>query len=396
MFESVAIPLNLSPRSSISTSDLATSLLYYGQVNLVGGGGLIADLSQNPGTIQTLELIRRGYLKIHFESQSLGIRTQTASSGEQFHEPVKFGVVEQEPQEFIQRALAVKGWERNQAKLMANKFARSITEFHYPDYSGNWVKEVLLDKSLARVVIPEFFRIFGAESTLKPEFHFSVTDSASGLVVESDIDFDLATKKYREAFWLETETVTPALVLDAIRRAIDVQYFGATLNTEVLASPLSLAASSVRFSQVVERSGKSLDRIKVFEDVVFEGAGSIGSALTSGKRTFDEFLRVLERASKFKEWIRTTAPDVNLLHEYHRSIAEKTFLDKMPGKSTRFAFFTGGGLVTDAVITGGAGTAIGLALSAADSFLIERLGMGWKPHHFVTGELRKFALQDKK
>ena len=395
MFEAIALSSRSAPGRDFQIGELAESLLYYGTVHLVGNGGLIAGLSTSIGTLQTLELIERGYLRIHFEKQMLGIQTNTDTNGRQFHDIVKFGAVDQEPKDFIRNALEKAGWERYQAKTMASRFAKKVEEYDYPDYNGAWAKSSFLDQRFVRAVIPKYFEQFGASDSLPNDFKFEVSEDASGLVTSTNIDLQQATIAFRKAYGLKTDEVTPALILDTLRQVSDQQYIGASLSSEVHASPLVMAGSSVRLSEAVESASRSRQQIDLFQDFVFEGVGSIDWALTSGKRTFDDFLEVLRRAEKFRSWIATQQPNSDLLKEYHRSIAEKTFLEKSPGKSTRFAFFAGGGLLADALITGGVGTTIGLALSAADTFLMEKLGLGWKPHHFVTGKLREFVVEEK-
>lgn len=177
------------------------------------------------------------------------------------------------------------------------------------------------------------------------------------------------------------------MILDALRRTADTQYLAASLNAEIYATPNVLAGSAVRLSEAIERARASTEQIDVFE-----GADSLQLALTSGKRTFDEFLEVLRRAERFKTWIKAQSTDSNLLKSYHREISTKSFIDRLPGKTSRFALFTGLGLAADLTITGGLGTAAGVTVSAADQFLVEKLGFGWKPHHFVAGPLRDFVV----
>ena len=128
MFEAIALSSRSAPGRDFQIGELAESLLYYGTVHLVGNGGLIAGLSTSIGTLQTLELIERGYLRIHFEKQMLGIQTNTDTNGRQFHDIVKFGAVDQEPKDFIRNALEKAGWERYQAKTMASRFAKKVDE----------------------------------------------------------------------------------------------------------------------------------------------------------------------------------------------------------------------------------------------------------------------------
>ncbi|MBL8514428.1 MAG: hypothetical protein JNJ55_10590 [Betaproteobacteria bacterium] len=115
-------------------------------------------------------------------------------------------------------------------------------------------------------------------------------------------------------------------------------------------------------------------------------------AFRSGKRTFGEYLKLLARAREFRVWIQGLSPSADLLKEYHRSIAEKSFVEQLPAKWIRYFVFTGGGVAIDHAIGGALGVSAALGLGLADAFLVEKLGLGWKPHHFVTGEMRGYVL----
>ena len=53
-------------------------------------------------------------------------------------------------------------------------------------------------------------------------------------------------------------------------------------------------------------------------------------------------------------------------------------------------------LAADAFGTAPWGTLGGIAISAADVFLFEKLISGWKPHQFVEGELKTLFLADQR
>ena len=55
----------------------------------------------------------------------------------------------------------------------------------------------------------------------------------------------------------------------------------------------------------------------------------------------------------------------------------------------RISIFTGIGIVADAIITGGIGTLVGVALGFGDNFLIDNLAKGWKPDQYID-EIRGF------
>ena len=70
-------------------------------------------------------------------------------------------------------------------------------------------------------------------------------------------------------------------------------------------------------------------------------------------------------------------------------MTKKTIIDKLPGKSARWSVFTGAGIITDLVATGGIGTAVGVGLSALDAFYLDKLLAEWKPNQFIEEEVRE-------
>jgi hypothetical protein len=62
----------------------------------------------------------------------------------------------------------------------------------------------------------------------------------------------------------------------------------------------------------------------------------------------------------------------------------------LPAKSVRWLLFNAAGLALAAVTSPAAGAAVGVGLSAADTFLLDKLLKGWKPNQFVEGPLKEF------
>ena len=57
----------------------------------------------------------------------------------------------------------------------------------------------------------------------------------------------------------------------------------------------------------------------------------------------------------------------------------------------RWCVFTGTGVAFDFHGAGGVGTVIGVAASAADTFVVEKLVSEWKPDQFVESYLRQLV-----
>jgi hypothetical protein len=66
------------------------------------------------------------------------------------------------------------------------------------------------------------------------------------------------------------------------------------------------------------------------------------------------------------------------------------WIDQLPAKPIRWLVFNGIGAATGLAADPLVGTAAGIALNAADTFLLDKLAKGWRPSHFVQGPLSKF------
>ena len=141
----------------------------------------------------------------------------------------------------------------------------------------------------------------------------------------------------------------------------------------------------------MSRREKSLENIQMFQDVQLSNARAIREAINSGEKSFDEFLGVLERAERFKNWLRSANPDAKLLEEYYDAATSETWAERLPTKLARFAFCTVSGALLEAIAPSGAGYAAGLGLGAADAMWTDKILKGWRPNQFINGPLRRFV-----
>jgi hypothetical protein len=68
-----------------------------------------------------------------------------------------------------------------------------------------------------------------------------------------------------------------------------------------------------------------------------------------------------------------------------------SWVERLPIKTTRWGIFTGAGLAIDALGAGGLGMVTGVALSAFDTFELDKLISGWRPYHFVENDLKDIS-----
>jgi hypothetical protein len=123
---------------------------------------------------------------------------------------------------------------------------------------------------------------------------------------------------------------------------------------------------------------------------------SIREAINSGERTFSDFLRLLDKADKFKSWLQRTNPDAGLVQSYHKAATEQTWADKLPTKATRFFIATGMGLALEAVAPTGLSTIAGVGIGALDALYLDRFIKGWRPNHFIEAQYKDFVAGDRR
>lgn len=163
------------------------------------------------------------------------------------------------------------------------------------------------------------------------------------------------------------------------------------LSTDLVGSSEIRDLATQRIDLSLQRAHRSAQQIECFQNVVFEGAGGLADCYNSGGISFEDALRLVDRTTKFREWLIGLAPDADILAEYHAAIAKEGITDKLPIAAARFAFFTASGAGIDAFTGGsGIGTLAGVSLSAFDTFVIDKVLKGWCPNMFVETARRSF------
>jgi hypothetical protein len=249
-----------------------------------------------------------------------------------------------------------------------------------------------------RKSVEHILRTLVANFTVQSELIFDVVFAEDGsFVVGSNLEFARLNEQYHKIIPPEHSSLSPAYLLSFILNARLDAYFAANYMAEIVTSSIASGIIEAKFRELVARRHKSAAEIELFQEQHLDDARAIREAINSGERTFEEFLEILEKAERFKEWIGTRNPDESLIKEYFKEVTAESWVDKLPSKSFRFVFTTLTGLGADLVFpTGGIGTMIGAGVGGIDSLLLDKLLKGWKPNQFVQGPLREFTSRTDK
>jgi hypothetical protein len=117
---------------------------------------------------------------------------------------------------------------------------------------------------------------------------------------------------------------------------------------------------------------------------------TIREILNSGEQSFEDFVKFLPQANKFKKFLTEANPDIGLVKSYQDEVTRKSWIETLPGKSIRFVVAAGTGLAASTMV----GPIGGLAVGVTNTFLLDRLLKGWKPNRFIQGPYKRFVLSE--
>ncbi len=395
MFESITF-FNQNRADASNPLDigaLVECMMFYGKTSVVANQSILRQLFTYFGVDRVIELIEEGLLNIIYTETNIGVLTQTIN-GTEYHDTTQFSLPQQTYQDQLRKICidvigkAGKGRRtaqriqglikvKNHEKIILQGARKSFADQEYLNYSA---------KSIIRSLIPENINV--------DDFVFQTEETASGIVVATNINFVALNQVYRKYVPSTHSTISPALILS---HTLDVEselYFSSNNLSEIATSRLSADLISHKINYLLEKSIKSSEKIQDFQGFVFNDAKSLREAINKNQIDLDELIVVLKNSQKFKEWIIGIGPDQDLIKSYYSEVTQKTFVDTLPGKSVRWGIFAGAGIIADVLVAGGIGTAVGIGLGALDALYLDKLISGWKPNQFIEDEVKKLLKKD--
>jgi hypothetical protein len=220
------------------------------------------------------------------------------------------------------------------------------------------------------------------------KFVAHIANEANQFYIETNYNFDLINQNLVPS--PETR-FGPAELLAEIFEARADMVFASKHMSEIVTSPTRARMLQAKFDLMNMRREGSQKDLELFQNFHFESKNLRG-AINKGERTFSEFLNLLDESRKFKDWLKGASPEKGLLKEYYDAVTKQGWLDKLPNKSARFGLMTGAGIALGFITGGLAAAAGGIALGAADTFLLDRVIRGWRPNQFVEEDLKTFVV----
>ena len=377
----------------ISAGYIAEALLYYQKLHLFVDRGTLFHLVKQLGTESILALLSRPDVSAVYCEEILGTKTDSVGVS-QHHNYVAItwsghkDVGElKSPADRLQYELERQGTPKKEAKQFSTAFLKRVP---IRKFSGNHfldggipsaAKRDLLDLEYAKQAIRHAVAATPGGYTVGDELKLEVIDSDLGCYVFSNLDLDAINKKRAQAAPpIEPLTIAYLLsnILDARADLALSSFYGGDFVTSEVTSSIIQA----RHTEFLRRSNINVASRRQFIEVVLPDSPCLAEVIDSGERSFDEFLLLLDRAGRFKDWLRKVNPDEDLVRSYMRDISSEGWIQRLPAKSLRYILT----LALDATNPGA-----GLVAGFMDNFVVEKLLSGWRPNHFISGRLGPFV-----
>jgi hypothetical protein len=372
--------------STISAGQIAEALFYYQRVQLFLDTGTVLNLLKQIGVENFLNLLDRKNVSAVYCEEILGTHTESVGVS-QVHQFVAFsfagsndvGQLKTTP-ERLQYQVEKNGFSKKITDNFVSRFLRKvpvkkINGNHFID-GGVTVaaQRDLMDAQYVRRAVR--IAVLQAEDgyDLGDKFSFDVLNSDLGNFVFTDIDFETVNNRRIQRAAPIADKITPAHLLSSILDARADMALAAHYGGDFITSRVTSSIIQVKYAEMLRRTNLNAVAQREFIEIQLPDAPCIAEIVDSGERDFKEFLTLLDRASRFKEWMASVNPDEGLIRTYIKDISKNSIVDRMPAKVLRYILTTG---------IGDFGLTAAAAIGFVDSFLVQKFLGGWRPNHFV-------------
>lgn len=389
MFKSICIKSSDS-KFPTDIGFIAENLLYYQNVHIIAGADTLPILVNNCGVDSLIELLTNRNLKIHIRENMLGVMEKKTADGRSLTDAALLTSNSLTKEEVLFRGIFKASGRRGYSKRTTNKLLPLVDTIKYEDNICDLVRDDISDSDYFKQSIIETIKFYNPNLTLRPEeINYIFEKQNDGYIFETNLNYDLINKQILNN--PSGTIINPSSIMLDILETRGDMHLASNLNAEIATTSINTLLMKIKFHDIYKKTAKSSEELFQFNDFTLSNGHAIKEVLNNGDKNFDDFLKILDKADKFRNWLNNIDEDKNIIQEFHSAVTRETWIDKIPSKSFRWSFFTGAGLLADALLTGGLGTAIGLGLSLGDAFLLEKILKGWKPSVFIDKDLKPFT-----
>jgi hypothetical protein len=389
MFDSITV--NTHTGSDVPDFGLvAEALIFYDKVNFIVGPVHLMSLLRVFGHEVLRELFDMSALSLTYLENHAGIRTSNGGTANEAHQVITFGSPSQLLQNILPETLRELIGKEGKSRRVSEALKRHIATLRHPESINGRTLDDISSRQGIRESVASTLRFLVPEYPLPNPFQFNVMRHATELRVSTNIDFSIVNSFYHQRVDPKHSTITPAFLLSYIHAVTGDLEIAASVNSEIALSPASLQIVTAKLESLVKRT-QSDTSIGLFQELVFNDARAVREAINHGNKSMKDVLDLVRRAREFKSWVKSKPEDTDLRKAYVAEVSKLGWSEKLPPRVCRFGIFGAASTALSFLATPTAGAVAGLALSAVDYFLLDRLASGWKPNQFVYGPLLDFV-----
>ena len=394
MFEGICIKRqNDLPGNPIDLGSLAEALLFYGRVHVVASGDIFKFLLRTCGADELLDLLQSGFLTMSYQENGLGIRTQNTGTPREVHDFVMFEVPSHTSQHDVPEILQELTGKSGKGRRLSHRFLQllKLTRFTQSDADGGLLE--IEDADYVRLAISRLLGYYVPEYRIPEPLVFDIHREGTFFKVQTNINFSTVNGFYNARVSPKHGSLSVPFLLGVVHATRDDILTAADAAVELAVPESHSIIARCKVEDVLRKRLDSDRTIEQFQSFVFNDGRAIREAVNSGHRNLADVLRLLNKASKFKEWINRQPEDASLREQYCKELMALDWIESLPAKTARWAIFTAAGAAIGLLASPVVGVGAGILLNASDAFLVDRLLKGWRPSQFVQGPLQEFVLK---
>jgi hypothetical protein len=387
VFERICVPPIEPAGTQFDLGLVAESLLFYRETYLIVAGNNLTGLVRLLGPDLLFRLVDEHQLQIRFIDHNIGAIARNKGTPFARYDVGLIHAEKHSLESAAQNAFVEVTGKSGRGRRLAARFCRSVSPIKYAESITNRITEDMTRGIFLEEFIKRRLVTLGAVKNTQdlPTFKYRFQlDPGQGFALDTDLGLERINSKF-------SEVSDPSSVLAQYGATVANMSLWAQISSEVAVYPRQGDVIAARLEPMLKEYSRHQREISAYQEFILDDSKAIREAINSGARTFDEFIPVLERAKRFKEWLSDLSEDTSLIKQYHKDVTSDSWIDRLPGKSSRWVLFTAAGIGIDAAGAAGVGTAAGVAISALDTFFMDRLLKGWKPHQYIEGPVRKFV-----
>lgn len=398
MFERLSVRAT-APNDAFAPLDLGAlveAAVFYGDIRVVLTPNILRQLVRTWGRDALVTLLDSEHLRFALQANFSGVRVDHSGTGRERYSPMVFEIHDQRgfasaEELSVGRALAEE-LNRGSARRLTKQVLMRVEMAPIEHSLQERVISDVLDPSLVEPGVRTLLAHFAPGLELDSRLRFAVQEIEKGeLRILTNVNFDLATNVFRQLHPGTDISISPAYLLAHFMTSREIMEDAQRSGADIFVDPIQSKLGMLRVASIINRATRHQSNIERFQSFVMNDGRTIREAVNSGHSSFAEILRLLDRAAEFRHWIAGQPADADLVKAYFQEVTRESWVDRLPSKAMRWLFFTGAGAAVDAAGAGGAGLVAGLAISAWDALLLDKIVKGWRPDQFVESSMAPFV-----